>query len=74
MELIISKWGNSYAVRLPKNMIKELDVQEKSVLVVKREKEGFLIKKKEKELENMLKNITPREELDWGDKHGREVW
>ena len=76
MKLIVSKWGNSYAVRLPKNIVRELKLEEKSVLEVEKEKEGYLLKKQneKEELERMLENITPRKELDWGDRRGREVW
>ena len=76
MKLIVSKWGNSYAVRLPKNIVRELNLVEKSVLEVEKEKEGYLLKKQndKEELERMLKNMTPRTELDWGDRRGREVW
>ncbi|MFT4283178.1 MAG: AbrB/MazE/SpoVT family DNA-binding domain-containing protein [Candidatus Woesearchaeota archaeon] len=76
MKLVVSKWGNSYAVRLPKKLVEELEVQEKSILEVKKEKKGFLVKKQKEaeELELMLKNMTPRKELDWGDKRGKEVW
>ena len=76
MKLVVSKWGNSFAVRLPKELIEELEVQEKSILEVKKEKKGFLLKKQKEaeELELMLKNMTPRKELDWGDKRGKEVW
>ena len=76
MKLVVSKWGNSYAIRLPKNIIKDLNLQEKSILEVKKEKKGFYLNKqtKDQELNLMLENMTPRKELDWGDSNGKEVW
>lgn len=76
MKVVVSKWGNSYAVRLPKELIEELELSERSVLKVERSEDGFQAKKEteQEELERMLEDMNPRKELDWGDPRGREVW
>ena len=76
MKVVVSKWGNSYAVRLPKELIEELELSERSVLKVERSEDGFQAKKEteQEELERMLEDMTPRKELDWGEPRGREVW
>lgn len=41
----IRKWGNSLAVRIPKTLVKELDLREGSGILVGREKNGISIKR-----------------------------
>lgn len=76
----VGQWGNSLAVRLPKNIAKELGVKvndtinftienRKIVLEVVDDKPSFT-------LEELLKDYpdTQEEEVDWGHAVGLEAW
>ena len=81
MKTKIQKWGNSYAVRLPIEIIKKQSL-ESGVFVNIEEKKGKIIldvvRPQEKEnLKSLVNNIKPENfhsENDWGDIRGREIW
>lgn len=53
------KWGNSLAVRLPKDIVEKLEIQENTELELIVEENKVIIKKnKEKTLSEMLDSIT----------------
>ena len=59
MEIKISKWGNSIALRLPKSVISDLKIHDGSILIVV-VKENKLIAepiKKKYSLKELLKNV-----------------
>ena len=70
------KWGNSYAVRLPKRLVEELSLNEEDELDLERKGETLLLKQQSKEaqLRALLKNIKPQQAIDWGAPHGKEEW
>ena len=77
----VQKWGNSLAVRLPKEIADKFNLSKGSSVFVVPEKGGIVIKpiifKKEYSLEELLKKITPKnkhKELGWGKAKGKEVW
>ena len=76
----VGKWGNSLAVRLPKDITEELDVKAndtvnftiqkgKIVLEIVKEKPSFT-------LEELLNDYpeTQEKEVDWGHAVGFEAW
>lgn len=66
----IKKWGNSYAVRLPKHEVERLSLQEGSSVVVKIEPV-----KKKPTLDELVSRIDPNnlpEMIDWGSDVGNE--
>lgn len=85
MNTNLSKWGNSAAIRIPKAILDELkidtnnfenisfdiDVEEgKLILKKKQEKTKFeLLAEKSKG-----EKINPKEDIDWGNPIGKEVW
>jgi len=76
MEQIIKKWGNSLAIRLPKEVAKTLNLQEGSKIEINVEKGKIVIRPK-KDLKEILSLISPKNlhtEVDWGQKSGNEVW
>jgi len=76
MEQIIKKWGNSLAIRLPKEVAKTLNLQEGSKIEINVEKGKIVIRPK-KDLKGILDLISPKNlhtEVDWGQKSGNEVW
>jgi len=87
MEVVkISKWGNSNAIRIPKNILRrldidledearniefELDVNEKNQLVLTQKKQ------EESYLKSLFKDYEMSEEdkiaFDWGEPRGHEI-
>ena len=60
MDCKLNKWGNSYAVRIPQSLLKELGIQENDLLDISLQKGQIVLKKKNPySLKEMLKNITP---------------
>lgn len=73
MKVELAKWGNSYALRIPKKIIEEYDLLEG--LVLEREENGILLKPSRKQqLRELLKDMKPQKEIDWGPRRGKEVW
>jgi len=80
METRIQKWGNSLAVRLPREIIKETKLREGSWVSVAKKKNNIVIKNRTKRIPSLKelvgkideKNIH-REE-DWGNPYGKELW
>ena len=85
MKINISKWGNSAAIRIPKTVLEELNIDSDNIekisfnLVVEDEK-LILEKKQEKtkfELlaeQSMGEKSNPKLDIDWGNPTGKEVW
>lgn len=78
MELEVKKWGNSLGFRIPKDLVAQLRVQEGTRLEVLLTEEGLLLKSKRRRsrlnIEDLLENLGPMEEVDWGEPQGQEVW
>ncbi len=76
MKARIAKWGNSYALRIPKQVVDDLELSENSDLVLQIRENSFVISKisKEQQLHELLKNVKPQQALDWGPPRGKEVW
>ncbi len=72
----LQKWGNSLAVRIPADILKELSLKSGSELVVGlRDKE--IVLKAEVRLDSLLEDINPdnlHRETYWGERQGNEVW
>jgi len=59
----LQKWGNSYAVRIPKNLIQDINLSRGSEIEIKYHKQSLIIRpKKQKEytLKELVKGITPK--------------
>lgn len=81
METKIQKWGNSLAVRLPKEFAKQLALLEGStVLVTQEDRRRIVIKhapRVKTSLAELVRNIKDNEthrETEWGIPQGKEVW
>ena len=75
MDLSVAKWGNSYAVRIPKSIIDDLGLNEDSILELERKEEAIILKPGKKQvLKKLLENTEPQKELDWGEARGKEFW
>ena len=79
---IIRKWGNSIAVRLPKDSARKFGLRDGvTVRLVEEEKTHTLSIRPLKSREYTLKELVPlitaenrHEEIDWGRPVGKEVW
>lgn len=87
MQTTIVKWGNSQGVRLPKALLKNINIAENDPVDVVLENEKIIIKKIIKKSHKTTKqrliefygpkikqrNITQKE-IDWGKPVGNEIW
>lgn len=77
MQVVVSKWGNSLGLRLPRALTAEIGVSEGQKVDI-RAADGRLIVEPVRRTytwAEMLENATPqamREAFDWGDDLGRE--
>ena len=79
MKATIQKWGNSLAIRIPKNITKDIGVSEGSNIDIMVENGNIVLSpgKKEFSLKEILKNITIENihsEISTGDQTGGEIW
>jgi len=80
----VKKWGNSLAVRLPKNLAVSFGLKEGVKITFVPRGESFEIVKIAKiprvrkyTLKDMVKGITAKnkhKEFDWGKPVGKEIW
>jgi antitoxin MazE len=79
MRTTVKKWGNSLAIRIPKNISKDTKVTEGSNVDIMVEK-GIIIlspTKNEYSLKELLKNISfenIHSEISTGSNVGGEIW
>lgn len=73
------KWGNSVAIRIPKDVLQRSGLQEGDTVEFGAKKGAIVAKsiKGEPSLDELVARITPEnkhEAVDWGKPQGREVW
>ena len=77
MQVLVSKWGNSLGLRLPRALAAEIGVAEGQRVEIRADN-GRLVVEPLREAytwARMMENVTPetmREAFDWGDDLGRE--
>jgi antitoxin MazE len=74
MKTKVAKWGNSYAVRLPKQFVQDLQLNDEILMESKGDMLILRKPSKEAQLKELLKDMKPQEEVDWGQRRGKEVW
>ncbi len=80
MEARLQKWGNSFGVRIPKVVLKSLDLRENDRLDIIEEDKKIVIIKKENEKVSLKKRIqeySQKESCDdfsWDEARGNEIW
>jgi antitoxin MazE len=74
----VQKWGNSLAVRIPSAFAKEIGLCPNTEVELRLENDKLvIIPNKRKQLEELLKQITPENvhsEINWGGRSGKEEW
>jgi len=73
----MAKWGNSLAVRIPKDVAQEAHLKEGDAVVIKAAKGRIELRRADRipTLEELVAQITPENrhpETDWGPDVGRE--
>ncbi len=76
----IQKWGNSYGIRIPKNIMEEMELKPDSRLEIRQEEGRIVltpIQPPKIVLDELINQITPEnlhDEMDWGTPTGKEAW
>ena len=77
----ITKWGNSYAIRIPKGMLIDSGLEQGSLVNIIPEKGGLVLRPAKKRgkftLKGLLKGMKKEnfhEYVDWGKPVGKEIW
>jgi len=75
-ETSIGKWGNSFAVRIPKEILDQVHLHLKDSLSLSVQDGAIVLKPKERKatLEELLEGYQASEAVDWGVPQGREEW
>ncbi|MBA2368248.1 MAG: AbrB/MazE/SpoVT family DNA-binding domain-containing protein [Candidatus Protochlamydia sp.] len=78
METHIQKWGNSLGLRIPNQVIKQLQLHAGSAVNIEIEDGRIIIETPKYDLDTMLKGITPKNlhhlKLDDEQQLGNEAW
>lgn len=79
MKTAIGKWGNSLALRLPRKLAQDLNLEEGSSVELRVEGEELVVAPAPKtyRLDELLARFRPEHrhaEVDWGEPRGEEVW
>lgn len=77
METTISRWGNSFGVRIPQAFVKQIGLEDGMALAMDIEGDSIIIRPIQYSLDEMLKRITPdniHSEVGVGPTKGKEAW
>ena len=75
----VSKWGNSLAIRIPKNLADRINLQQGTAISIDVTENNIVITPKQAQytLEDLLAGASSEDfngEYDWGEPLGEEVW
>ncbi len=74
----VTRWGNSLALRLPKNLAADAKLREGAAVEMRVEGESLVVRaaRPRYRLKDLLRNELPErtEEVDWGRPEGDEAW
>ena len=79
-EAMISKWGNSLAIRIPQAIAKEARLNEGDSLALDLDRDGSIVlrpTRRRYELSELVSRITSKNrhrETEWGQPQGEESW
>jgi antitoxin MazE len=78
--MLVSKWGNSLGIRIPKSIAEQVALQEGDEISLLVEGNKIIIspaKKSKYTLEELLEGMSDENlhsEIDWGTPQGNETW
>jgi antitoxin MazE len=75
----VTRWGNSLAVRIPKQLAEQTNITEGSEVELGVTEGAVILRPKGRRytLEELLEQVTPEnrhDEIAWGEPPGKEVW
>jgi antitoxin component of MazEF toxin-antitoxin module len=77
----IKRWGNSAAVRIPRHILSQANLEEGTDVEIILSKEGEITLRavrKRKSIQELFADydggVLETEEIDWGEPQGEEVW
>jgi antitoxin MazE len=80
MEIRIQKWGNSDGIRIPRNILKSLNIKTNDILNIEEVNKKIIIsipEKKKVSLEEKFKEYKGKnlsKEFSWDESVGKEIW
>lgn len=81
MVTTISKWGNSSAIRIPRHILSQANLEEGTDVEIILAQEGEITLRairKRKSIQELFAdydgNLFQTEEIDWGKPQGNEAW
>lgn len=78
MDIAVKKWGNSYAIRIPKDIVQALEIKTETLLEMTVEKGKVIMQpKKQSDLESLVSQISQNNlhsSIDTGERVGNEEW
>lgn len=81
MTATIRKWGNSSAVRIPRHILSQANLEEGTDVEIILAKEGEIILRavrKRKSIQELFagydEGFFQTEEIDWDKRQGEEIW
>lgn len=75
----VAKWGNSLAIRIPKNIAEQVNLEPGTSIAIEVIDNNIVItpKRQKYTLEELLEGASPQDfdgEYDWGEPVGEEIW
>ncbi|WP_414042974.1 AbrB/MazE/SpoVT family DNA-binding domain-containing protein [Macrococcus animalis] len=80
MQVSLQRWGNSQGIRIPKTIVKEMNLDENQKFNLKMQDEKIILTKQQqnisliRELFENYETENKPSEFDWGKPTGNEVW
>ena len=80
MEIKLQKWGNSFGIRIPKNILDSLNVKDNDYLSIEQIDDKIVISKSKnkkvslKKLFENYKGVNLTSEFEWDGPRGNELW
>lgn len=80
MEARLQKWGNSFGIRIPITLLKELHLKENEILKLEKEEDRIVISKSKTEKISLAKRFETyhgknlAKEFEWDEAKGKEIW
>ena len=73
----VAQWGSSLAIRIPKPLAEELELQAGTAVQLSAQDGRLTVARKELDIDEMISRITPENrhgEWDMGSPQGKEIW